>query len=194
MDEEPRDEGPDGSGTERSEDAPASPPPATWAGRLSSEGNEAASEDDEGLDTVDEPPVEELEDLPDEDLDDLPDEDLDEIDDGPGANEPGQETVEANTPELADREAAREAALAGLRARTAEHAAKRQAGVTPPPSAPSTPKPAAAPKPAADGGAAPEPKGQAAPPTDGAALPPARRRTGSRRDRGCGCGSSPARS
>ena len=40
---------------------------------------------------------------------------------GPGSS---QDTVEADTPALADREAAREAALAGMRARTAQHAAK----------------------------------------------------------------------
>jgi LCP family protein required for cell wall assembly len=39
-----------------------------------------------------------------------------------GGPAPGEDTVEADTPLLADREAAREAALAGLRARTAEHA------------------------------------------------------------------------
>jgi LCP family protein required for cell wall assembly len=63
----------------------------------------------------------------------LEDEDEDE---GPATEpqsgeEPGpassQDTVEADTPALADREAAREAALAGLRARTAQHAANRGA-------------------------------------------------------------------
>jgi len=183
MDDEPRDEGADGSDAERSDDAPASPPPATWAGRLSSEANETVGDDEEGLDAIDEPPDEELADIPDEELDHPPDDDLDELDDDEpdeeeldeddlGADVSGPDTVEANTPELADREAAREAALAGLRARTAEHTAKRQAGVTPSPSAPSTPEPAAAPKPAADGAEPPEPKGQAAPPTDGGAPPP----------------------
>jgi LCP family protein required for cell wall assembly len=49
--------------------------------------------------------------------------------DGAGASV-DMETVEADTPTLADREAAREAALAGLRARAAEHAAKQGTGVT----------------------------------------------------------------
>jgi polyisoprenyl-teichoic acid--peptidoglycan teichoic acid transferase len=49
--------------------------------------------------------------------------------DGAGAHV-DEDTVEADTPTLADREAAREAALAGLRARAAEHAAKQGTGVT----------------------------------------------------------------
>jgi polyisoprenyl-teichoic acid--peptidoglycan teichoic acid transferase len=51
--------------------------------------------------------------------------------------EAGRETVEADTLALADSEEAREAALAGLRARTAEHAAKR--GITDPGPAPAPP-------------------------------------------------------
>ena len=62
--------------------------------------------------------------------------------------------------------------MAGLRARTAEHAAKRQAGTAPQRSAPPTPKPAAPVEPAADAAKPSEPKGQAAPPTDGGAPPP----------------------
>ncbi len=50
-----------------------------------------------------------------------------------------------DTPALADREAAREAALAGLRARTAEHAARQGAGVS---SAAASPAPAEAAAPA----------------------------------------------
>jgi LCP family protein required for cell wall assembly len=176
MDDEPRHEGSEGSDAEHSGDVPASPPPATWAGRMSSDQKGPVGEDDEGLDTIDEPPDEELADLPDEDLDELNDDLDDDLDDDKldddelGGAASAQDTVEANTPELADREAAREAALAGLRARTAEHAAKRRAGVTPPPSAPPTPTPAATTKPA-DAGKPPQADGQAAPPTDGAPPP-----------------------
>ncbi len=69
--------------------------------------------------------------------------------------------MEADTPELADREAAREAALAGLRARTAEHA-KRKPGETPVASTVATPPPAAAVP-------VPGTQAEAAPPTDGVA-------------------------
>ena len=162
MDDEPRNESPDGA--EGSEDPLAGPPPATWAGRRSSGADEAGRDDDEGPEAVDEPPADELTDRPAEDRD-VPEEE-------PSVDASGQDTVEANTPELADREAAREAALAGLRARTAEHAAKRQAGAAPQRSAPPTPKPVAPVEPGADAAKPSEPKGQAAPPTDGAAPPP----------------------
>ncbi len=46
--------------------------------------------------------------------------------DGAGGDGIGQPTVETDTLSIADREAAREAALAGVRARTEEHAAKRR--------------------------------------------------------------------
>jgi polyisoprenyl-teichoic acid--peptidoglycan teichoic acid transferase len=79
--------------------------------------------------------------------------------------------VEADTPAMSDRESALEAALAGLRARTAEHAASRAAGA--PPTAPAeSPVPAEQP-PAAEAppaaeqppAAEPEPATGAPPPT-----------------------------
>jgi polyisoprenyl-teichoic acid--peptidoglycan teichoic acid transferase len=114
--------------------APAAPPPATWAGRRLSE--DSASPDDQHgdgpasgrTDAVDEEELEE-----ELDAEELDEEDLAEElghGDGPGPA-PSHDTVEADTPALADREAAREAALAGLRARTAEHATKHGTGVTP---------------------------------------------------------------
>jgi polyisoprenyl-teichoic acid--peptidoglycan teichoic acid transferase len=114
-------------------DEPQAPPPATWAGRQGKpEGDPPAPDEERGdgpasglPDGVD---AEELE----EELDaeELDEEELAEElgqGDGPG---PSHDTVEADTPALADREAAREAALAGLRARTAEHAAKPATGVS----------------------------------------------------------------
>jgi LCP family protein required for cell wall assembly len=73
----------------------------------------------------------------------------------------GEETVEADTPALADREAAREAALAGLRARTAEHAKHKPAETPIVTKAPTPGSPAAAP---AAGAPA-----EASPPTDAVA-------------------------
>ncbi len=138
--------------------APAGPPPATWAGRMSAKAEESEPEEgldepgeDEGFDELSEPPDEELEDIPpeelDEDLGDLDELDEEELDDEPDDDGlPGPDTVEADTLALADREAAREAALAGVRARAAEHAAKQVAGSgvasTPAPTAPPPPKPA----------------------------------------------------
>jgi LCP family protein required for cell wall assembly len=106
-------------------------PPATWAGRERSHLAEepGQGEKTEAVDGGAEPPGDELEGaeleekLDDDELDaeELA-EDLRENGEGPAV---GEDTVEADTPLLADREAAREAALAGLRARTAEHDAKR---------------------------------------------------------------------
>ena len=125
------------------QDKPTSPPPATWAGRERSPGDEPPVPDEEhgdgptsgtdaeepeeapGADEPEETPeAEELEAEP--DADGLEEETLaEELGQGDGPDPaPEQATVEADTPVLADREAAREAALAGLRARTAEHAAK----------------------------------------------------------------------
>jgi LCP family protein required for cell wall assembly len=66
------------------------------------------------------------------DADEVADEELaQELDGENGAGAAAEpDTVEADTQALADREAAREAALAGLRARAAEHAAKQGTGVT----------------------------------------------------------------
>jgi polyisoprenyl-teichoic acid--peptidoglycan teichoic acid transferase len=93
------------------------PRPATWAGREWQP--EGAEVDDERLE-------EEL------DAEEAEEEELAEELEG-GGNGAGlaeDDTVEADTLSLADREAAREAALAGLRARTAEHAAKQAKGAT----------------------------------------------------------------
>jgi polyisoprenyl-teichoic acid--peptidoglycan teichoic acid transferase len=131
-------------------DKPQSPPPGTWAGR-----NVGPQEDrptpDEGQ--PEDPASGLAEELDADELEEeLDAEELDEEelaaqlaqDNGPGAS-PGHETVEVDTPAVADREAAREAALAGLRARTAEHAASQGAGVS---SAPASPAPAEAAAPA----------------------------------------------
>ena len=133
-----------GDPTPEAEDGePQAPPPATWAGRKWQPPKDDAAPGEEH----DDGPAS----LPDEvDADELEEElDAEELDEeelaeelgegnGPGA---GHDTVEADTPTLADREAAREAALAGLRARTAEHAVKQTTGVsaTAAPAAPGAP-------------------------------------------------------
>jgi polyisoprenyl-teichoic acid--peptidoglycan teichoic acid transferase len=80
-----------------------------------------------------------------------------------GLEDAGDDTVEADTPSLADREAAREAALAGLRARTAEHAAKQgpRTSAGAPTVAKGPPPPAATPPPAP-----PKAEGDQAPPSE----------------------------
>ena len=127
------------------QDEPQAPPPATWAGRERSSSEErpppeAEQGDDPAPGAEDEELEEEL------DADELDEEELaEELDQGDGPDPaPGQATVETDTPALADREAAREAALAGLRARTAEHAAKQPAAGAP--VAPAAPPAAAEPK------------------------------------------------
>ena len=137
-------------------DKPEGPPPATWAGRERSSSEELPAPDPESEDAstfgIDEQEVEEALDADEPeaavDADDLSEEEPAEepghgeesdpaapseatVEPDPAA--PSEATVEADTPALADREAAREAALAGLRARTAEHAAKQPAEVAPPP-------------------------------------------------------------
>ncbi len=125
------------------QDKPEAPTPATWAGRKRSPSGEQPTPGGEhgdgptpGLD--EEQLEEEL------DADELEEEELAEElgqADGPGPVS-SQATVEADTPALADREAAREAALAGLRARTAEHAPTQGAGEpAEPPPAEQTPPP-----------------------------------------------------
>ena len=145
------------------------PAPATWAGRqgwsgLPDDPDEPAG--DEAADDAGEhemPAADAEDDEPEPDADD---EDAAEAGEGDDAEpddehaEPDEEdaepdgedglTREADTLALADQEEAREAALAGLRARTAEHAAKR--GVT-------DPGPGAAGQPAPEGD--PEPEGDA---------------------------------
>jgi polyisoprenyl-teichoic acid--peptidoglycan teichoic acid transferase len=144
-------------------------PPATWAGRRWS----GLPDDEEGKPEADGEPQEEGapdQDAPDgeptaeadadepdanEGEQDEPEADAgqDEADaDEAGPDEPkagaddadNGKTIEADTPSLADQEEAREAAMAGLKARTAEHARKR--GITPAePPADTTPKPEPAP-------------------------------------------------
>jgi LCP family protein required for cell wall assembly len=124
--------GPPDPAPEAENGGPQAPPPSTWAGRKSQPPKDDAAPDEERGDG----PAS----LPDEvDADELEEElDAEELDEeelaeelgegnGPGAR---HDTVEADTPTLADREAAREAALAGLRARTAEHAVKQATGVS----------------------------------------------------------------
>ena len=134
------------------------PVPATWAGRQRSSSEDAGeheqlSEDEpatDGNDPVaeepgeepqDEPQAEEVEDEPQaEEPHDEPSDD-DEEDGGSNTEERlAQDTVETDTLALGDREAAREAALAGLRARAAENKTKHGTGaITSPP--PKTPAP-----------------------------------------------------
>jgi polyisoprenyl-teichoic acid--peptidoglycan teichoic acid transferase len=126
---------------------PEAPPPATWAGRRRAEGDEAEAaldvdepeaeaepegeEPDDGEPRAEEPRGEEPgEDEPEEGEEpgeDEPGEGKPE-DEGPEDEDPGEaeaadtgETVEAETLVIADREEAEEAAMAGVRARTAAH-------------------------------------------------------------------------
>jgi polyisoprenyl-teichoic acid--peptidoglycan teichoic acid transferase len=114
--------------------------PATWAGRRAAEPDADGAPDEEpsAADESEEPPDEfefgdDDEDDPDDDLDEDEEDDLDEDEDGLSAGEAssgapvgaGDATIEADTLAIGDREEAREAAMAGLRARAAEHAAKR---------------------------------------------------------------------
>jgi LCP family protein required for cell wall assembly len=135
---EPGDEPPDDHAGEH--EIPEEVPPATWAGRQWS-GLPDADEPDEGEGEQDEPAADAGQDEADAD-EAGPDEakaDADDADTG--------KTIEADTPSLADQEEAREAAMAGLKARTAEHARKR--GITPAePPADTTPKPEPEPEPA----------------------------------------------
>jgi LCP family protein required for cell wall assembly len=111
------------------QDKPEAPTPATWAGREWSPPDERPAPGGEHGDGptpgIDEEELEE-----ELDADELEEEELaEELGQGDGPDPvSSQATVEADTPALADREAAREAALAGVRARTAEHAAKQAAG------------------------------------------------------------------
>lgn len=93
---------------------PDEPTPATWAGRQRNPSEDAGAAKDET-------------------------EIADGDGEGPGTEERlAQDTVEADTLSLGDREAAREAALAGLRARAAENKTKHGTGAitSPPPKAP----------------------------------------------------------
>jgi polyisoprenyl-teichoic acid--peptidoglycan teichoic acid transferase len=140
------------------QDKPEPPPPATWAGRQSSPPDEPpAPSGEHGGDPT--PGIDEEELEEELDADELEEEELaEELGHGDAPDPmPSQATVEADTPALAEREAAREAALAGLRARTAEHAATRGAGVSTSgaPAAPAEALPAAAQEPPAEDAAVP---------------------------------------
>lgn len=122
----PEDETPDddvAEGPDPQEPAGAVPP-ATWAGRQRAGGDEEPPPADEPAedDPVEDEPAED--DPADEPAEDDPVED-EAAEGAPAeAEEDFGETVEAETLALADREAAQEAAIAGLRARTGEHPAE----------------------------------------------------------------------
>jgi polyisoprenyl-teichoic acid--peptidoglycan teichoic acid transferase len=155
-------------------DKPQAPPPATWAGRERTPQEDHPPPDDghgdgpaSGL--AEDIDADELEEQL--DAEELEEEELAaELtqDDGPG-QAPGHDTVEADTPTLADREAAREAALAGLRARTAEHAANEATGVSA--AAPAAPTKAAAPAEAVPAAEQKPPTEEAPPPDEEAPAP-----------------------
>ena len=114
---------------------PQVPAPATWAGRKRAEGEapegEApALESEQDELSLDDEESEEVEEEAPEAGDEGESEGGEETEreSEPASKPVGGETVEAETIALADREQAREAALAGLRARTAEHTAKRETG------------------------------------------------------------------
>ncbi|MEK6326506.1 MAG: LCP family protein [Actinomycetota bacterium] len=146
------------------DDKPEAPPPATWAGRARGSPEEQPPHGEEhGEDPTpgaDEGELEEELDADELDEEELAEEELaEELNpDAEPDPAPSQATQETDTPALADREAAREAALAGLRARTAEHVAALGVGA-PADTAPTAPAPAEA-SPAAE----PEPEPPAQPP------------------------------
>jgi LCP family protein required for cell wall assembly len=156
-------------------EAPSGPAPATWAGRQrgpsGDEGEQDQLEAEEAEADVDADEVGEDVGGQGPDVDgeepglDAEEPDVDAGGDGDHAGGDtaerlSQDTVEANTLALGDREAAREAALKGLRARAAEHASKTGTeAITAPP--PKTPQPSEA---RADG-EKPPPKAPPAPAT-----------------------------
>ena len=140
-----------------SPESEGAPTPATWAGRRRSSsedagehpqlsGDEPAEDAGEGRDPdgdeqpqEDAPRAEQADDEAQADEQDEP-EDAHEEEGGPDTEERlAQDTVETDTLSLGDREAAREAALAGLRARAAENKTKHGTGAitSPPPKGPS---------------------------------------------------------
>ena len=195
-DEKTPDQPDEAADSPESEDAPT---PATWAGRRRSSSEDAGehpqlSEDEPAEDEgeaeespdggeqpqEDAPQAEEAADdepQAEEPQDDEPEDEpveADEEEGGPDTEERlAQDTVETDTLSLGDREAAREAALAGLRARAAENKTKHGTGaITSPP--PKTPAPVEA-----EGEAADEPPEEPAPAAVAAAAedegPPRRR-------------------
>src|SRR6478609_5783613 len=185
-DEKTPDQPDEAANSPESEDAPT---PATWAGRRRSSSEDAGehpqlSEDEpaeeegeaeESPDGGEQPQEDEpqAEDPEDDEPEDEPVE-ADEEEGGPDTEERlAQDTVETDTLSLGDREAAREAALAGLRARAAENKTKHGTGaITSPP--PKTPAPVEA-----EGESADEPPEEPAPAAVAAAAedegPPRRR-------------------
>lgn len=157
---------PPGAEPEAPDDGDGVPEPATWAGRRGqAEPDDAVETGDGEPDAVEAradegpDPGDEFDYAGDEEPDDAGDEEPDDADLEEAPEDEGeemledeseeapaegvQETLEADTLALADSEEAREAALAGLRARTAKHAAKR--GITDPgPATPPPPPPAPA--------------------------------------------------
>jgi polyisoprenyl-teichoic acid--peptidoglycan teichoic acid transferase len=152
---------------EAEDGGPQAPPPATWAGRARQpQEDDPAPEEEHGDDPSSLPDDLDAGELEDElDAEERDEEELaEELDQGNGPG-PSHDTVEADTPTLADREAAREAALAGLRARTAEHAAKPTTGVSAAaPAAPAAPEAPAAPPAAAEQEPPPEEPAEETPP------------------------------
>jgi polyisoprenyl-teichoic acid--peptidoglycan teichoic acid transferase len=131
-----------------SPDSEAGPTPATWAGRRRSSSEDAGEHpqisEDEPAQEAAGPGDTPDEGEPQEEAARDEAEHADEEGGGTDTEERlAQDTVEADTLSLGDREAAREAALAGLRARAAENKTKHGTGaITSPP--PETPPPAAA--------------------------------------------------
>lgn len=116
------------------------PPPATWAGRRRAAGDEELAEEEPAADepAADEPADDEPEEAgleaeeehdAEADAANVHEAEAEADVDAPAAEESGDgapgETVEAETLALADREQAEEAAMAGLRARTASHQVER---------------------------------------------------------------------
>ncbi len=129
------------TGAEAEKAPPAGPAPATWAGRQRTSAEEEGDEREESGDAErgETPPGDE-EGAGGSDAATSKDggSDAHQDDAGPDtAERVAQDTVEADTLALGDREAAREAALAGLRARAAQHGTKHptEAVTAPPPKA-----------------------------------------------------------
>jgi polyisoprenyl-teichoic acid--peptidoglycan teichoic acid transferase len=143
---------------------PQAPTPTTWAGRArQSQDGDPAPDQEHGEGPASLPDDTDPDQLEEElDAEELDEEALaEELGEGNGPG-PSHDTVEADTPTLADREAAREAALAGLRARTAEHAAKQTTGASGTAAPPAPEAPAALPE--APPAPEPQPPGEETPP------------------------------
>jgi polyisoprenyl-teichoic acid--peptidoglycan teichoic acid transferase len=152
-DREPKPDAPQDEGAEAQDSSPAGPVPATWAGRQRSSPEDAGEHEQlpadeaesDGAGPADDEATEpeaEASPEPQEAAEEESDEDEVAEDAGPDTEERlAQDTVEADTLALGDREAAREAALAGLRARAAENATKHGTeSITAPPPKTATPE------------------------------------------------------